>query len=256
MLEIWPAIILGIVEGVTEFLPVSSTGHLILAGHWLGLNSSDFLSSFDITIQLGAILAVVILYTRLLLKNWHLVYKVLWAFVPSAGAGLLLYNFIKTYLLDNAAVVIWSLVLGGVVLISFERFYKPAPEEVGVTQITYRQAFIIGLWQVLALIPGVSRAGATVVGGMALGLSRSVVVEFSFLLALPTILAASAWDLFKTAGSFQATDFGLLAIGFICSFITAWVAVKWLLKYIKNHTFTAFGVYRIIIALVAGVTLF
>lgn len=257
MLEIWQAIILGAVEGVTEFLPISSTGHLILSGHWLGLSDSVFLSSFDITIQLGAILAIIILYARLLLKNWHLIYKVIFAFAPSAVAGLLLYSFIKTYLLGNALVVVWSLAFGGVGLILFERWYKePAGVKVGLTNITYRQAFIIGLWQVLALIPGVSRAGATVVGGMALGLNRSTVVEFSFLLAIPTMLAASAWDLLKSASTFETGNFGLLAIGFACAFVTAWLAVKWLLKYVKNHTFTSFGVYRIILALLAWWILF
>src|SRR3989338_5327731 len=129
MLEIWHAIILGLVEGITEFLPISSTGHLILTGQLLGLNQSTFLSSFDITIQLGAILAVVILYARLLLKNWHLIYKVIWAFVPSAFLGLMLYSFIKTYLLGNALVVVWSLALGGVGLLLFERWYKEPVDE-------------------------------------------------------------------------------------------------------------------------------
>lgn len=257
MLEIWQVIILGIVEGITEFLPISSTGHLILTGHLLGLGESSFLSSFDVTIQLGAILAVVILYARLLLKNGHLIYKVIWAFVPSAVAGLALYQFIKVYLLGNATVVIWALALGGLGLILFERWYKePVEVKAGVTNITYRQAFIIGLWQVLALIPGVSRAGVTVVGGMALGLARSTVVEFSFLLAIPTMLAASAWDLLKSASTFETGNFGLLAIGFACAFVTAWLAVKWLLKYVKNHTFTSFGVYRIILALLAWWILF
>lgn len=245
------SIVLGIVEGVTEFLPISSTGHMILTADMLGLAKTDFLSSFEVCIQLGAILAVVILYAKRILTQFKLIKILLTAFLPTAVIGLSLYGFIKAYLLNNTAVVLWALLAGGVVIILFERFYKEKPEAVSeVENISYKQAFIIGVVQSVAVIPGVSRAAATIIGGLSLGLKRRTIVEFSFLLAIPTMLAATGLDLLKTGTSFSGSEWGMLATGFSVSFVVAFFSVKWLLKFIQKNSFTYFGYYRIILAIV------
>lgn len=256
------AIIFGVVEGITEFLPISSTGHLILTGKFLNLVETDFLTSFQIAIQLGAILAIVFLYWRKLLVDRGLVARVLAAFVPTAIIGLALYSFAKKYLLGSATVVLVSLLVGGIVLILFEWWYSRRPErhiEIDVVNnvdnslsqvITYKQAIMIGIVQSLAIVPGVSRAGATVVGGLALGLPRKTIVEFSFLLAIPTMAAATGLDLLKTGTTFSVEEWMLLATGFIVSAVVALVVVKWLLRFITHNTFTVFGWYRVLIAIV------
>lgn len=252
------AIILGVVEGITEFLPISSTGHLILTSKLLGLAGSDFLISFEIAIQLGAILAVVFLYWRKLLVDRGLVARVLAAFVPTAVIGLALHGLVKTYLLGNAQVVLISLFVGGIVLILFEYWFaKKAKLEVRIEHvdgspiITYKQAVIVGLVQSLAIVPGVSRAAATVVGGLALGLPRKTIVEFSFLLAIPTMAAATGLDLLKTGASFSVQEWQFLAIGFIVSAVVALLAIKWLLRFVIHHSFAVFGWYRVLMAILA-----
>jgi undecaprenyl-diphosphatase len=246
------AVILGIVEGATEFLPVSSTGHLILAGSLLHIPQTDFTKSFDIAIQLGAILAVVFLYWNKLgdLEIWK---RLVVGFLPTAVIGLVLYKTIKTYLLGSTAVVLSSLVIGGFILIIFERFYRKriplVEDEAAMSGITYTQCVLIGLCQSIAVIPGVSRSAATILGGLALGLQRKIVVEFSFLLAIPTMLAATALDLLKSAGSFSANEIGYLAAGFIVSFLVAIISIKFFLGMIKTYDFTPFGIYRILIGL-------
>jgi undecaprenyl-diphosphatase len=247
------AIILGIVEGATEFLPVSSTGHLILASSLLHIPTTDFTKSFDIAIQLGAILAVVFLYWHKLgdLEIWK---KLLASFLPTAVIGLLLYATIKTYLLGSTVVVIAALMIGGCILIVFERLYTnrtPMREnEARIVDMTYSQCLLIGLCQSLAVIPGVSRSAATILGGLGLGLQRKIVVEFSFLLAIPTMLAATTLDLLKSAGSFSASDFIHLAAGFIVSFLVAILSIKFFLGMIRTYDFTPFGIYRIFIGLI------
>lgn len=243
------AIILGIVEGVTEFLPVSSTGHLILTSSVLNIPSSEFLKSFEIIIQLGAILAVAALYYKKL-TDWVVLKKIAVAFVPTAVIGLLFYKLVKQYLLGSNAVVLWSLLLGGLALLVFERFRK---QDSGggqdLYQVTYKQSFLIGLFQSVSIIPGVSRAAATIVGGMMLGINRTAIVEFSFLLAMPTMLAASALDLIKSPEVFNMGNFAALAIGFVVSFLVALATIKYFIKYIQKHDFTVFGVYRVVIAI-------
>lgn len=252
MLELWHALVLGLVEGVTEFLPISSTGHLILASRALGL-SGDFLKSFEIIIQLGAILAVPIFFGRRLMANLAIWKRVLVAFLPTAIIGALVYPLVKEYLLDNTALVLWALGLGGLGLIIFEKWHQARPElVVSLEQVTYRQVFLIGLAQTLAFVPGVSRAAATILGGLALGLPRRAIVEFSFLLAIPTMLAASGLDLVTNFSSFSGDQVGVLAVGFLVSFLSAYLAIKYLLRFLERHTFTGFGVYRIVLALAAG----
>jgi undecaprenyl-diphosphatase len=222
------ALVLGVVEGLTEFLPISSTGHLILAAKLMGLAQTDFQKSFEIVIQLGAIGAVVVLYWRRFLRE--LLVKLALAFLPTGAIGLALYSYVKTYLLGNVTVVLLALLLGGVVLIVFELLQNPRqPSAPDVGAITTRQAISIGLFQALAIIPGVSRSGATIVGGLAMGLSRETIVEFSFLLAVPTMLAATGLDLVKNASSFSAAQSGSLATGFLASFLVAMASIKFLL---------------------------
>ncbi len=244
------ALLLGIVEGITEFLPISSTGHLILANHLLGLSETDFQKSFDIAIQSGAILSVIVLYGRSLLRRQEVLLRVLVAFLPTAIIGLLVHGIVKKYLLGNEQVVLWSLLLGGLVIILFERTHREKSTAIhDLSAITYKQAALIGLFQSLAIIPGVSRSASTIIGGLLLGVSREAIVEFSFLLAIPTMLAATGLDLLKSAGSFSGNDTFNLAIGFVTSFVVALFAIRWLLKFIKGHSFTPFGIERILVAL-------
>jgi undecaprenyl-diphosphatase len=251
-MDLLSSIILGVVEGITEFLPISSTGHLILTSQLLGLAQSDFAKSFEIIIQLGAILAVVALYFKSFF-DIEILKRLFVAFLPTGIIGLALYKLVKTYLIGNESVVLWALLIGGVVLIAFELIHKePADtsgEVVSVASITYKQSFLIGIFQALAIIPGISRSAATIVGGLILGLRRTTIVEFSFLLAVPTMMAATGLDLVKNASSFSVDQFGSLAVGFIVSFVVALFSIKFLLGYIRKHTFIPFGIYRIVVAL-------
>lgn len=241
------ALILGIVEGITEFLPVSSTAHLILVSRLLGLDS-DFVKSFEIIIQFGAIMSVVVLYWK---KFWHwdVLKKLVVAVIPTGVIGLTVYKAVKGYLLGNLTVVLLSLLIGGIVLIVFERFRAVSDTEVDFAEITYKRAFLIGLFQAIAVIPGVSRSAATIVGGSLIGVSKRTIVEFSFMLAVPTMLAATGLELVKGRAAL-AGNYGVLAVGFVVSFVTAIVAIKSFLGYIKTRDFSMFGWYRIVLAAV------
>jgi undecaprenyl-diphosphatase len=244
-------LIFGIVEGVTEFLPISSTGHLMLMAKLLKISQSEFIKSFEIAIQLGAILSVVVVYWDRLISGSKIWKRLGVAFIPAVLIGGLFYKMIKRYLLGNNEVVLWALFVGGLFLIIFELFYhqkEKAVEE--MSAISYRQALIIGLFQTLAVVPGVSRAAATIIGGLVAGLKRKTIVEFSFLLAIPTMLAACAWDFVKSAQSFRGEQFVSLGLGFFVAFVVAIMTIKFLLVFIKRHNFISFGIYRIIIALV------
>jgi undecaprenyl-diphosphatase len=244
------ALILGLIEGITEFLPISSTAHLILAVHGLRIMESEFVKSFEIIIQLGAILSVVVLYWTKF-WNWEVLKKLVVAVFPTGVIGLTVYKAIKGYLLGNVGVVLAALVIGGIALIVFERFRATGGDEgeVDFSQITYKRAFLIGLFQAIAVIPGVSRSAATIVGGSLIGVSKRTIVEFSFMLAVPTMLAASGLELIKGHDAL-AGNYPALAVGFVVSFITAIIAIKSFLGYIKRHSFAAFGWYRIVLALV------
>ncbi|MCX5805085.1 MAG: undecaprenyl-diphosphate phosphatase [Proteobacteria bacterium] len=243
-------LIFGIVEGVTEFLPISSTGHLMLTARLLGLSQTEFLKTFEIVIQFGAIMSVIVLYWKTLLVNFEVLKRVIVAFLPTAALGLLFYKIIKHFLMGSNQIVLWSMFIGGICLIVFELLHKEkdnAVEDIGA--IPYRTAILIGLFQSIAMIPGVSRSAATIVGGLILNLRRKTIVEFSFLLAIPTMLAATALDLMKNASQFSVAQLNFLSIGFILSFVFALLSVKFLLNFIKHHTFISFGIYRIILAL-------
>jgi len=244
--------ILGVVEGVTEFLPISSTGHLILASNLLRIEQTEFLKTFEIAIQSGAILAVIFLYRRTLLSRLDLAKKILVAFIPTAVIGFFLYKFIKQYLIGNSDVVLISLFVGGILLIGVELLFKRKPQTSpkSLTFLTYEKSFVIGLFQSIAVIPGVSRSASTIIGGMLLGIDRKTATEFSFLLAVPTMLAATALDL-KETNLLNLTTYQLttLSVGFVVSFFVAMAAIKWLVKYVETNTFIPFGIYRILISL-------
>ncbi len=242
------SIILGAIEGITEFLPISSTAHLIIGSQILGLTQTEFVKSFEIVIQLGAILAVVWVYRNRLLQSKTLWLKILAAFIPTAIIGFLLYEIIKGFLFEANLVIALALIIGGVVLIFFERFL-PQPIESTIETLSYPRALVIGLAQSLAVIPGVSRAAATIISSRFVGLSAKESIEFSFLLAIPTIAAASGYDLLKSNLAFSGNEYVLLAIGFISSFFFAMISIKWLLNYINTHDFKGFGIYRIILGL-------
>lgn len=245
------ALLFGIVEGITEFLPVSSTGHLILAARLLEVPETDFLKTFQVVIQLGAIAAVMVLYSRRLLADRVLIQKIIVALLPALGVGYVFYQFIRS-LFDSPLVVVQALFWGGALLVGFEFMLgrREETERQELTDITYATAFKIGLFQTLAVIPGVSRAGATIIGGLFLGLKRRAIVEFSFLLAVPTMLAATVLDLWKHGATFSSDDFSLLLVGFVTAFVVAVLVIKLLLRFVETHTFVAFGVYRMIVAMI------
>ena len=243
-------LILSAVEGLTEFLPISSTGHLILVSKLLGLADTDFLKTFEIVIQLGAIMAIVVLYFKKFISSWNLIKKLITAFIPTGAVGLVLYPFIKNVLLGSSAVTLNALFWGGVAIIAIEWYLRrkkaPVKKE---SEVTYQQALIIGTFQSLSVIPGVSRSAATIIGGLLTGLDRETATEFSFLLAVPTMVAASALDIYKSrAMILHGGGMFTIVLGTVLSFLFAIAAVKFLIGYIKKHDFTAFGIYRIILS--------
>lgn len=247
-MDFFDAIILGIVEGLTEFLPISSTGHLILVSELLRLPETDFLKTFQVAIQLGAILAVVVLYFRKLFLDWEIMKRIAVALVPALGIGFLFYASIRK-LFESQATVVAALFIGGIVIILFEVFRKGKEGTItDLAKLPYGKAFSIGAFQALSVIPGVSRAAATILGGLMLGMKRTAIVEFSFLLAVPTMAAATVLDLAKNASLFSSADFHLLLVGFAVSFLVAIAAIKFLLRFVQSHTFIAFGAYRIAVA--------
>ncbi len=243
------ALILGIIEGFTEFLPISSTGHMVLTSHLLGIETLDFVKSFEIIIQLGAIAAIVFVYWKVLSRNIEIWKKIMVAFLPTATIGFVLYKIIKHYFLGNIYLTLFCLFAGGILLIVLEKWYKQKHHITSIEQLSYKQAFIIGLFQSISVVPGVSRAAATIIGALLQGTNRKVAVEFSFLLAVPTMLAATGLDLIKTQFSFSANEYFLLVVGLITAFAVALAAVKFLLKYVQSHTFTSFGWYRVIFSI-------
>jgi len=250
-MDLIQTLILSFVEGVTEFLPISSTGHLILASQALGIEQTEFVKSFEIIIQLGAILSIVFLYYKTLLntKIWP---KIFVAFLPSAVVGLLLYKIIKEFLIGNSLVTVIALLIGGIAFILVEYWSKDKQSNQisDVQKITFKNAFIIGLFQSISVIPGVSRAGSTILGALLLKTNRKTAAEFSFILAVPTMAAATGLDIIQTKLNFSSNELFLLGIGFVSSFVFAAISVKLLVKYLANHNFIAFGIYRIALAVI------
>jgi len=248
-MEWFDALILGVVEGITEFLPVSSTGHLILASKLMGIEQTDFHKTFEVVIQLGSILAVIFAFKEKIFHSIELWKRLIVGFLPTAVLGFTLYKIIKS--LFTSETVAYMLVIGGVIFIVVELFYKEKEHHVAdVEKVSYKQAFLIGLFQSLAMVPGTSRSGATIIGGMLIGLKRQTATEFSFLLAVPTMLAATAYDILKHYSEFDFSQAQALGIGFITAFIVALVIIKWFLSFVKKHSFIPFGIYRIIVGLI------
>ena len=248
------AILLGIVEGLTEFLPVSSTGHLILASELMGYDARRW-AVFNIAIQPGAILAVVVLYWRTFwavgkgLTSWEpgavaFTRNLLIAFVPAVALGLALGDQIDL-LLENAVVVAWALIVGGVAILLVEHFARPG-EVGGIAGVSVPQAVKIGLVQCLAMVPGVSRSGATILGAMSFGIDRRTAADFSFFLALPTLSGATALQLYKHRADIQPDDLGLIAVGFMVSFVVALIVIKAFMAIVTRHGFAPFAWYRIV----------
>jgi undecaprenyl-diphosphatase len=249
-MNIIQSIIIAIIEGLTEFLPVSSTGHMILASTIMNIQDDAFVKTFEICIQLGAIMAIVMLYAKKFLQSLTIYFKLGIAFIPTGIAGFLAYPYIKAYLFNSIVVAI-SLIVGGIVLVLIDKKVAAKKSETDVLEnISYKNSFFIGLIQCFSMIPGVSRAAATIIGGVFNGLDKKQATEFSFLLAVPTMLAATGYDLIKTPIVFTSHEIVLLSIGFVVAFFTAWLAVKIFLKIVENYGFKHFGYYRIIIGIV------
>ena len=242
------AIILAIIEGLTEFLPVSSTGHMIIASSFFGIAQDDFTKLFTIVIQLGTILSVVVLYFKRFFQSVDFYFKLFVAFIPAVVLGLLLSDFIDS-LLENPITVAVSLVIGGVLLLKVDDWFGNTPKEEVPEEISYPTAFKIGLFQCLAMIPGVSRSGASIVGGMTQKLSRTTAAEFSFFLAIPTMFGATvkkSYDFYKAGFVLTNEQINLLIIGNVVGFIVALIAIKSFIGYLSKHGFKMFGYYRIV----------
>lgn len=245
------AIILGVIEGITEFLPISSTGHMILADSLMHISDKEFVKTFEIAIQLGAIAAVFMLYIRRFLKEPRLYLILSIAFLPTGVVGLVAYKYIKALLFNPISVSV-ALIVGGIVLLFFDRLaarheHQPGGHEIEIKPLT---AFMIGVFQTISMIPGVSRAAATIGGGLVMGLNRIRAVEFSFLLAVPTMVVATGYDLYKNRASLNAAHLDLLAIGAVVAFATAIIAVRFFVGFISKRGFMLFGIYRIVIGII------
>lgn len=238
------ALILAIVEGITEFLPVSSTGHMIIASAFMGINESSFVKIFEVNIQFGAILSVVVLYWKRFFQSLDFYYKLLVAFIPAAVIGFLLGDFIDS-LLENVWVVATSLLVGGVILLFVDKWFQSSNEE----KVDYKKALFIGFFQCIAMIPGVSRSAATIIGGMAQGLNRKTAAEFSFFLAVPTMFAASAYKMLKGYKEITTDNLDILLFGNLVAFIVAMLAIKFFISFLTKYGFKVFGWYRIILGL-------
>lgn len=244
------AVVLAVIEGLTEFLPVSSTGHMIIASSIMGIQSNDFVKMFTVAIQFGAILSVAIIYHKNFLHSFSFYLKLAVAFLPAAVIGFLLNDYIDA-MLENVLVVAVSLLLGGIILLFIDKLFAHNGVD-NAEDISYSTALKIGFFQVISMIPGVSRSAATIIGGLSQKLNKKSAAEFSFFLAVPTMFAATVYKMLKyhkTIG-FTASDIPALAIGNIVAFIVAWIAIKGFIAFLTNNGFKIFGWYRIVIGLI------
>jgi undecaprenyl-diphosphatase len=245
------SIILGVIEGFTEFLPISSTGHLIVASEFLGLEQNSINKAYEVIIQLSAILAVLFNYKdKFTIQKIDLWIKIFLAFVPIGAVGFLFSSQIKDLFSINVVAVMF--IIGGIVFLAVEKFFinEDAHTVHNVEDISLKQSLVIGFAQIFALIPGTSRAGATIIGALLVGLNRKASAEFSFLLALPVMLAVSGYDLLKHYKDFSDANLTVLGVGFITSFIVAYITIKLFLKFLEKFTFVSFGIYRILFGVV------
>lgn len=246
-MTIFDSIILGIIEGFTEFLPISSTGHLIVASEFLGIEQTAVTKAYEVIIQFGAILAVIFNYKdKFTLKKIDLWTKVILAFIPIGAVGFLFSDFIKG--LFSIQIVAIMFIVGGIAFLIVEKFFLSEEKERvdDIEKVSLKQAMIIGFAQIFALVPGTSRAGSTIIGALLVGLSRKASAEFSFLLAFPVMTAVTAYDLLKHYNEFSNENITTLAIGFIISFFVAYLTIKLFLKFLNTFTFVSFGIYRIL----------
>ena len=246
------AVVIGVIEGFTEFLPISSTGHMIVASKFLGVAESDLVKAYEVIIQFAAILAVMLVYRdKLSPKRIVLWEKLIVAFLPLGAIGFLFRHQIKA--LFSVPVVAWMFIVGGVIFLVVEFFYKESDNKesknrtTDIEAVSWQQAIWIGIAQVAALIPGTSRAGATIIGGMLTGLDRKTSAEFSFLLAIPVMAAVSGYDLLKHYQEFAHANWGAFLVGFLVAFVVAWITIKLFISFLQHFTFNAFGIYRIIL---------
>ncbi len=243
------AFIMAVVEGITEFLPISSTAHMVITARLVGLTQTHFVEFFEVFIQMGAIMAIIVLYIKKLLKNWNLIWLLAASFIPTAIIGLLAHGIFKDYLLNNLTVIAWALIIVGVVFIIVENFYGNNKKQ--ITKLSYKEAIFIGFIQALAIIPGVSRSGAVILGMLIMGFRRDQAAEYSFMLGLPTLSAAAFYDAYKIqAWNLPLADLKILLFASIVAFIFALFAVKWFLQYLKHNSLKGFGFYRIFVGLI------
>jgi len=250
-MNIVQSIILAIIEGITEFLPISSTGHMIIGSSLLGIAENEFVKNYTVIIQFGAILSVVVLYWKRFFKSIDFYIKLLVAFIPAAVIGLLASDYIDM-LLENVIVVAVTLLLGGIFLLFVDKIFE-RNESNPDGEPNIKSAFIIGVFQVIAMIPGISRSAATIIGGLAQKLTRKAAAEFSFFLAVPTMFAATCYKLLKiyqSQAGFTSHDIQILAIGNIVAFIVAMFAIKFFISFLTKHGFKVFGYYRIVVGLI------
>lgn len=255
-MSIFQSIIFGIVEGLTEFLPVSSTAHLDLVRYFLSIPASPFIKSFEIIIQLGAIMAVVVLYFKKL-QSLKVLRAIIISFIPTGIVGFTIYSFIKSYLLGNTFIIALALFIGGVGIVLFEKYsITDAEDDRDIESLSVKELLYLGTAQALAVIPGVSRSGAVIIFGRAIRIPRKLITEFSFLLAVPTIGAATVYDIYKNGLSFSGSEWLNLLLAFIVSFVVAYFVIKMFLDYIRTHSFSVFGWYRIILGIAMFIVLF
>ncbi|WP_069470106.1 undecaprenyl-diphosphate phosphatase [Candidatus Marithrix sp. Canyon 246] len=245
-MDILQAIIIGIIEGFTEFLPISSTGHMIVASQFLGIEQTAVFKAYEVIIQFAAILAVMLLYRdKINIKEINLWTKIIVAFLPLAIIGFLLKDWIKEIFIIST--VAWMFIIGGIIFLIVEYFHKEENSKAkDIDDVTWRQSLLIGFGQVLSLVPGTSRAGATIITGMLSGVNRKASTEFSFLLAIPVMMAVSGYDLLKHYDEFLGADLTAFIIGFIVAFVVAYLTIKLFIVFLQRFTFVAFGIYRIL----------
>lgn len=247
-MNFFQTLILSIIEGITEFLPISSTGHMIIGASAIGLEQSEYVKLFTVSIQLGAILSVVVLYFKRFFKSMNFYYKLLAGFIPTGILGLLFNDFIES-MLENVYVVAINLLLGGIILLFVDKWFKKQEID-GKDEPTYKNAGFIGLFQSLAMLPGVSRSAASIIGGLVQGLNRKAAAEFSFFLAVPTMFAATAKSLWDHKELLATADLKPLILGNIIAFVVALLAIKSFIGFVQKRGFKVFGIYRIILGLI------
>jgi undecaprenyl-diphosphatase len=249
-LDFFQAIIIGIIEGFTEFLPISSTGHMIVASQFLGVPQDALMKAYEVIIQFAAILAVLLLYKEKVTFQKRVLWQKLFvAFLPLAIVGFIFKDEVKA--LFTVQIVAWMFIVGGVVFLIVEHFYQEKASHVcDVEQVSYQQSLWIGIAQIFSLIPGTSRAGATIIGGLLTGLDRKTSMEFSFLLAIPVMGAVTGYDILKHYHEFIQVHWGVFVVGFITAFVVAYITIKLFLSFIQRFTFVSFGVYRILFGII------